>query len=328
MTTRFTFGGAFCVAAALALQTGSAIAQDDWPTKPLHFVVGYPAGSSPDTIGRLVAEPLADILGQPVVIDNKPGAGGAIGVQQMLTDDAAYSFAITTNGPMTTSPRLIPNLTYDVDENIAPIILVGTSPLILTLNSEAEPDTLDAFVAWAKENPGEITYGSIGQGSGSHLTAELFAATAGVEMLHIPYQSFPEVTNAILGQEINTAFMAPSGALAQFQAGNLKILGITAAEPSPLAPDVPTIAGTAGMPEDFRAELWIGVVGNADAPPEVIARLNAEIAKIIETDAVREKMLSIGWRAEGGSPQVLADRIVQDTGVWGAVLEKAGLVKN
>lgn len=328
MTKRFTLAGALAVATALTLQANVAAAQDGWPSQPLRFIVGYPAGSSPDTMGRLVAEPLADILGQPVVIENKPGAGGAIGVQQMLTEDPAYSFAITTNGPMTTSPRLIPNLSYDVAEDIAPIVLVGTSPLILTLNSDAEPDTLEEFIAWAGANPGEITYGSIGQGSGSHLTAELFAATAGVEMLHIPYTSFPEVTNAILGQEINTAFMAPSGALAQFRAGNLKILGITAAQTSPLAPDVPTIAGTAGMPDDFRAELWIGAVGSTKAPPEVIARLNEEIAKILASDEVRQKMLDIGWNAEGGAPEVLADRIVVDTGVWGAVLEKAGLVKN
>ena len=328
MTPRLTLAGAIAAAGLMALLPGGAAAQDDWPAKPLHFIVGYPAGSSPDTMGRLVAEPLAEILGQPVVVENKPGAGGAIGVQQMLAGDPAYTFGITTNGPMTTAPRLIPNLSYDVAADIAPIILVGTSPLILTLNSEAEPETLDDFVAWAAASPGEVTYGSIGQGSGSHLTAELFAATAGIEMLHIPFQSFPEVTNAILGQEINAAFMAPSGALAQYRAGNLKILGITSATPSPLAPDVPTIAGSAGMPDDFRAELWIGAIAAAGAPPEVIARLNAEIGAILDSPEVKEKMLSIGWNAEGGTPEALAERIVEDTGVWGAVLEKAGLVQN
>ncbi len=327
MNRRTLLGGVAALAAGLGLATG-AVAQDAWPSKPIHFVVGYPAGSSPDTMGRIVAEGIEKALGQPVVIENKPGAGGAIGVQQMLQGEPDYTFSVTTNGPMTTSARLIPDLAYDVQENIKPVALVGTSPLILTLNSEAEANSLEEFIAWAKENPGEITYGSIGQGSGSHLTTELFAATAGLEMLHIPFASFSEVTNSILGQEINAAFMAPSGALAQFKAGNLKILGISSMEPTPLAPDVPVIAGEAGMPEDFRAELWIAVVANSEASDEVVARLNEEIGKVLASDEAKQKMLEIGWQAQGGDTQLLADRIVKDTDVWGAVLEKAGLVKN
>lgn len=327
MNRRQAMGGVAALAMAAAFATGAA-AQDNWPSEPIHFIVGYPAGSSPDTMGRLVAEGLEERLGQPVVIENKPGAGGAIGVQQMLQGDPAYTFAITTNGPMTTSPKLIPDLAYDVQEDLKPVALIGTSPLILTLNSEAEPDNLEEFIAWSKENPGDITYGSIGQGSGSHLTTELFADAAGLDMLHIPFASFSEVTNSILGQEINAAFMAPSGALAQFKAGNLKILGISSAEPSPLAPDVPPIAGHAGMPDDFRAELWIAAVASADAPQEVVDKLNSEIDAVLNSQEAIDKMLAIGWQAQGGTQQDLADRIEKDTGVWGAVLEKAGLVKN
>lgn len=327
MNRRQAMGGVAALAMAAAFATGAA-AQDNWPSEPIHFIVGYPAGSSPDTMGRLVAEGLEERLGQPVVIENKPGAGGAIGVQQMLQGDPAYTFAITTNGPMTTSPKLIPDLAYDVQEDLKPVALIGTSPLILTLNSEAEPDNLEEFIAWSKENPGDITYGSIGQGSGSHLTTELFADAAGLDMLHIPFASFSEVTNSILGQEINAAFMAPSGALAQFKAGNLKILGISSAEPSPLAPDVPPIAGHAGMPDDFRAELWIAAVASADAPQEVVDKLNSEIDAVLNSQEAIDKMLAIGWQAQGGTQQDLADRIEKDTGVWGDVLEKAGLVKN
>ncbi|MWD28916.1 tripartite tricarboxylate transporter substrate binding protein [Aquicoccus sp. SCR17] len=327
MNRRQAMGGVAALAVAAAFATGAA-AQDNWPSEPIHFIVGYPAGSSPDTMGRLVAEGLEERLGQPVVIENKPGAGGAIGVQQMLQGDPAYTFAITTNGPMTTSPKLIPDLAYDVQEDLKPVALIGTSPLILTLNSEAEPDNLEEFIAWSKENPGDITYGSIGQGSGSHLTTELFADAAGLDMLHIPFASFSEVTNSILGQEINAAFMAPSGALAQFKAGNLKILGISSAEPSPLAPDVPPIAGHAGMPDDFRAELWIAAVASADAPQEIVDKLNTEIDAVLNSQEAIDKMLSIGWQAQGGTQQDLADRIEKDTGVWGDVLEKAGLVKN
>ena len=314
---------ATCVAAALSI-TAAAPAWAAWPTKPVRLVVGFPAGSSPDTMARLIAEPLAQSLGQPVVVENKAGAGGVIGVQQTLLQNDGHTLGITINGPLTTAPRLVKNLSYDPVKDVQPVSLVATSPLVLVLSTKAPPTDLAGFVQWAKTAPTEITYGSVGQGSGSHLTAELFAATAGLKMLHVPYKSFPEVTNAILGQQIDSAFMAPSGALAQFKAGKLKILGITSPQRSALAPEVPTIAEAGGMP-GFTAELWIAMIAPPSLPADVVARVNAEVTRILADATTRDKMLAIGWEPVGGAAQVLADRITADTALWGGVIDKAGL---
>ena len=196
-------------AAAISL-CKPAMAQDaSWPSQPQHVFVGFPAGSSPDLLARIVTEPLADKLGQPIVIENKPGAGGVIGVQQMLNaKDQQNTFATTINGPLTTAPRLTPNLGYDVAKDIAPVALLATSPLVLVVAADFPADNLAGFIKAAGKEPDALAYGSVGKGSGAHLTAELFSDRAGVEMLHIPFTSYAEVTTAIIGNEIDCGFMA------------------------------------------------------------------------------------------------------------------------
>lgn len=309
-------------AMTLAVAAGPAIAQD-WPSAPLHLFVGFPAGSSPDTIARLIAEPLAGALGQPVVVENKPGAGGVIGVQQMLAQKGdGTSFGITINGPLTTASRLIPDLGYDPQTDIAPVGLIATTPLVLAVGADFPADDAAAFIEDAKARPGEISYGSVGQGSGAHLTAELFASDAGIELFHIPFQSYAEVTTSILGGEIDSGFMAPSAALPHVQAGKMKMLGITSAEPFPQVPDVPVLAGQAGLSDDFRAELWNAFIAPAGTDPAVIERLNAELDTILNDKDVQDKLLAIGWQTQPGTPDDLAQRITDDTAMWGKVIDK------
>ncbi len=314
-------------AIAVAALAGPAMAAD-WPNGSLHVYVGFPAGSSPDTIARLIAEPLAEALGQPVVVENKPGAGGAIGVQQMLAHkDDGLSFGVTINGPLTTAPRMIPDLSYDPVADVAPISLIATTPLVLAVAADFPADSLAEFIAKAKAAPGDISYGSVGHGSGAHLTAELFASEAGIEMLHVPFASYAEVTTSIMGGEIDGGFMAPSAALPHADAGKMKMLGITSITPFPQVPDVPVIAGQAGMPAEFRAELWDAFIAPAGTDPAVIEKLSTEITKILDDQAVIDKLLAIGWKVENGGPEVLADRITADTGVWGKVLDRIGVAK-
>ena len=307
-------------AAAAMIAAGGASAQE-WPSEPLHVYVGFPAGSSPDTLARLITEPLAKRLGQPVVVENKAGAGGVIGVQQMLAGKPNYSFGSTINGPLTTSARLVPDISYDVAKDVAPVALLATSPLVLAVSSDFEADDLAGFIEAAKAEPEAISYGSVGQGSGAHLTAELFADAADVEMLHIPFASYAEVTTSIIGGEINSGFMAPSAAMPQAEAGKMKILGVTSTEPFAQVPDVPVMAGNAGLPADFRAELWNAFIAPAGTDPEIVARLNKEINEILADPEVQEKLLAMGWQAAPGSPEDLAKRITDDTSVWGAVID-------
>lgn len=309
------------LAAALTVAlTGAAFGQD-WPTGPVHVYVGFPAGSSPDLLARIVTEPLAQKLGQPIVIENKPGAGGVIGIQQMLAAKRdGHSFGTTINGPLTTSPRLVPDIGYDVARDIAPVALIATSPLVLAVGKDGPAD-LAAFVEAAKAEPEALSYGSVGQGSGAHLTAELFANAAGAQMLHIPFASYAEVTTAIMGGEIDSGFMAPSAALEQVKAGNLTLLGVTSAEPFAQTPDVPVMAGQAGLPADFKAELWNAFIAPAGTDPAIIARLNSEIDAILAQPEVQQKLLEMGWVAAPGTPEALAQRIADDTAVWGTVIE-------
>ena len=285
--------------------------------------VGFPAGSSPDVLARIITEPLAQRLGQPVVVENKPGAGGVIGVQQMLAAAGdGHTFGTTINGPLTTAQRLMEDTGFDVAADIEPVTLIATSPLVLAVSTESGIDDLQAFVEAAGAEPEALAYGSVGQGSGAHLTAELFANEAGVSMLHIPFTSYAEVTTSIIGGEIDAGFMAPSAALPHVEAGNMRMLGITSAEPFAQAPDVPVIAGQAGLPDDFRAELWNAFIAPAGTEPEVIDRLNSEINDILADPEVQEKLLAIGWQAEPGSPVDLEERIAADTEMWGAVIDQ------
>lgn len=308
-------------AASLASATSFSHAQDDWPSQPVKVIVGYPPGTSPDMVARIIAEPLAQSLGKPVVVENRPGAGGNIGVQAVTSSKDTHTFGFTTNGPLTTAKQLYAKLPYDPMKDVQPISLAATSPLVLIMNTDAPPKNLAEFISWAKAQPQPVSFGSIGQGSGSHLTMELFAARAGIRMLHVPYQGFPQVTNAILGQQLNTAFMAPSGALTQYKAGKVKVLGVSSPQPTPLAPDVPTIAAS-GLP-GFQAELWVAAFGAASLPAPVVTRLNREIGAILQRPDVREKLLAQGWQAQGGGAEVLSRRIADDTQVWTQIIRDA-----
>lgn len=310
-------------AAALSLSKPVFAQGSAWPTKPVRTFVGFPAGSSPDLLARIVTEPLATVLGQPIVIENKPGAGGVIGVQQMLNaKDKDYAIGTTINGPMTTAARLTPDLGYDVAKDIMPVVLVATSPLVLVVAADFPATDLAGFIAAAGKEPEALTYGSVGKGSGAHLTAELFSDRAGVEMLHIPFTSYAEVTTAIIGHEIDSGFMAPSAALQYVEAGTLKILGITSAKPFAQAPDVPVMAGQAGLPADFRAELWNAFIAPVGTDPAIIELLNTNINAILADEAVQKRLEDMGWQAAGGTPEQLQQRIAEDTAIWGAVLDR------
>ncbi len=317
MTRRMALAG------AVALTAVPAFAQDTWPTAPLRVFVGFPAGSSPDTLARIVTDQLATRLGQPVVIENRPGAGGVIGVQQMLVSAGDnHTFGTTINGPLTTAQRMMDSTGYNVATDILPVTLIATSPLVLAVSASSDIEDLDGFIAAAGAEAEAIAYGSVGQGSGAHLTAELFATEAGVSMLHVPFTSYAEVTTSILGGEIDGGFMAPSAALPFVEAGTMRMLGITSAEPFAQAPDVPVIAGNAGLPDDFRAELWNAFIAPAGTDDAVIARLNTEIGDILADPAVQEQLLAIGWQAAPGSADDLRSRITDDTAMWGAVIDR------
>ena len=295
-----------------------------WPTKPLRIVVGFPAGSSPDLTARTFAEPLSQALGQPVVVENKVGAGGNIGADQVAKARDDHTIGLLINGNMTIAKLLNPQVPYDPQKDLAPLSLIGVSPLVLTAPAQQPgvPDNADAraFLDAAKKAGDRWSYGTPGVGTVGHLGTELLKARTGIAPVHIPYPGYPQVATAMLGGQLQMALLPPALALAQEKAGKLRRIGVTSSGRSALAPEVPSLA-EAGV-RDFQLEIWNAFAAPASMPAPVRTRLAALISEIARTPEVRAKLFQQGWQAVGSSPEGLSNRIRADTAAMGSVIRE------
>ncbi|MES3014276.1 MAG: tripartite tricarboxylate transporter substrate binding protein [Pseudomonadota bacterium] len=310
------------VAAATALSL-PAFAQT-WPARPIKLVVPFPPGSSPDIIARLVAEPLGHALGQTVIVDNKPGAGGNVGTGTVAkAEPDGYTFLFTIQGPLVTAPLLSKNLSYDPARDLVPVTLVATSPNVLVVDPKLGANTLADFVRIAKEKKGQLNYGSVGNGSASHLAMELFKTRAAFDIVHVPYQGFPQIVNAILAGQVQAGFMVPGIAIGNIRAGKLKALGVTTLGRSGSLPEFPSFVeqGYAG----FEAISWQAVLAPAGTPKEIVDRVAAELIRIIKGDDVRGKMLGQFFSAAGTAPEALAGLMKSERERWAKVIKAAGV---
>jgi tripartite-type tricarboxylate transporter receptor subunit TctC len=295
-----------------------------WPARPIKLVVPFPAGSSPDIIGRLVAEPLAQALGQPIVVDNRPGAGGNVGTGAVAkAEPDGYTFVFTIQGPLVTAPLLSRNLGYDPVKELAPVSLVATSPNVLVIDPKLSATSVADFVRIAKQKKGELNYGSVGNGSAAHLAMELFKARAGLDIVHVPYQGFPQVVNAILAGQVQAGFMVPGIAMGQVRAGKLKALAVTTLGRAASLPELPTLAEL-GYP-GFEAISWQAVLAPAKTPRPIIDRVSQELVRIIKSADVRGKMLGQYFSAAGTAPEALAGLMKTERDRWAQVIKTAGV---
>lgn len=303
----------------------STVAHAAWPERPIQMIVPFPAGSSPDILARAVAEPLAADLGQPVVIENKPGAGGNIGTRMATqAKPDGYTLLLTINGPMVTAPTLYKNtLGYDPLKDLAPITLVGTSPNVLIVPAESSAKNVQEFVAQAKARPGDLNYGTVGPGSSSHLGMAMLEGEADIKLQQIPYSGFPQVITAILGGDIDAAFMVPGIAMKQVQAGKARALAITSLEPSDVLPGIPTMASQ-GYP-GFESISWDAIFVPAGTPEDIVKRLNESIRKVIARDDVKQKMAALYFTPAANSPDELRQLIINEKARWDAVINRLGL---
>ncbi|KCB28220.1 tripartite tricarboxylate transporter family receptor [Bordetella hinzii CA90 BAL1384] len=296
-----------------------------WPERPIHLVVPFPPGSSPDLLARTIAEPLSQVLQQSIVVDNKPGAGGNIGtriVSQAKPD--GYTLLYTINGPLVTAPTLYKRtLGYDPLKDLAPITLVATSPNVLTVPANLGADNLQDFVKLAKERAGALNYGSVGPGSSAHLAMEMFKQEAKIDLAQIPYPGFPQVISAIIGGDVQAGFMVPAIAMPQVKDGRVKALAITSLEPSDALPGIPTMASQ-GYP-GFEAISWNAILAPAGTPTPIVERLNSELARIIDSEAVRKQLLLQYFTPAPSTPEALTQRIRDEKARWDRVIESLNL---
>ena len=312
---------------ALAQNPPALAPQVPWPTKPLKIVVGFPPGSSPDLTARTFSEPLSKALGQPVLVENKVGAGGNIGADAVAKARDDHTIGLMINGNMTIAKLINANVPYDPQKDLAPLTLVGTSPLVLTapLSQPGVSATADAreFMAAARSAGDKWSYGTPGVGTVGHIGTELLKARSGINPVHVPYAGYPQVATAMLGGQLQMALLPPALAQAQVKAGKLRAIGVTSAGRSALAPDVPSLS-EAGI-QGFELEIWNAFAAPATMPKHLQARLANVLAEIARTPDVRAKLFQQGWQVAGTSPEGLANRIKADTASLGQIIAQQGI---
>ncbi|WP_416400524.1 Bug family tripartite tricarboxylate transporter substrate binding protein [Alicycliphilus denitrificans] len=322
------------LALALASACGAAVADKStapatplWPAKPLRIIVGFPPGSSPDLTARTFSEPLAQALGQPVIVENKVGAGGNIGADAVAKAQDDHTIGLFINGNLTIAKLLNPRVPYDPARDLAPLSLIGVSPLVLAapVNQPGVPAGADAraFLQAARQAGDRWSYGTPGVGTVGHLGTELLKARTGIAPVHIPYPGYPQVATAMLGGQLQMALLPPALAQAQERAGKLRLIGVTSAGRSALVPHVPSLS-EAGV-RDFQLEIWNAFAAPASMPAPVRARLSALIGETARSPEVRAKLFQQGWQAVGSSAEGLANRMRADTATMSRVIREQGI---
>jgi tripartite-type tricarboxylate transporter receptor subunit TctC len=302
-----------------------ARAQAAWaPSRPLRFVVPFPAGGATDVAARILAERLTESLGQPVVVENRTGSSGNIGIENVVRSAPdGLSLLMGTSGALTVNPHLFPNLGFDPARDLAPVSLAFTTDNALIVNPNVPARTAAELVALAKARPGTLNFGSAGPGSSTHMAAELFRLAAGIQVLHVPYRgSAPALNDTVAG---NVQFMVDQlpSCIGQVQTGRVRALAVTGPRRSPLLPDVPTVA-EAGLPGAENTS-WGAVLVPAGTPEAAVERLGAAVRDAVAIPAVRERMAQAGADAAASSPADLAALMRREAERWGKVVREAGI---
>jgi len=310
-----------CMAAAL-LAAGTAAAQD-WPARPIRLIVPFAPGGGTDILARLIAPKLAGALGQQIVVDNKPGAASIIGTQMAAKAAPDGYTVMMVDSSFIINPGLRKDLPYDSLKDLAPVAHLATGPVILVAHPSLQADTVGELIKQAKAQPDKLFYGSGGNGASTHLAGELFNLAAGTKIAHVPYKGTGEAFAAVLANQVPITFAGISSARPALDAGKLKALALTGSQRNPAVPDVPTFdeAGLAGVDSSTHWQM----LAPAGTPQAVIARLNAEVNKVLQDPEIRERVAGLGYVPAGGSPQDLAALDEKEIAKWRQVIQAAGI---
>jgi tripartite-type tricarboxylate transporter receptor subunit TctC len=308
--------------AAAACASSAQPDKSAYPTKPIRLIVPLTAGGPTDILARIIAGPLAEPLGQPVIVDNRPGAGGNIGAEiAAKSPPDGYTLFMGTSGPLSINSSLYPKLAFDPIRDFAPVILAASAPFVVIVHPSVQANGMKELIALAKAKPGQLNYGSV-TGSASHLSTELFKMMAGVNFVHIPYKGAAPATTDVMAGQIQMSFASTPGSIPVVKAGKVKALGVTSAKRIAKLPDVPTVAESA-LP-GYEASVWYGVVAPTGTPREIVQRLNTEIARIIADPTQRERMVAGDFEPTTSKPEQFAAFIKSETEKWGKVVKASG----
>ena len=294
-----------------------------YPTRPVRMVVSFPPGTTPDTVARVVSPRLQEALGQPVIVDNRAGAGGNVAADAVAKSAPdGYTLLVSTNAAVATNKVLYGNLPYDPETDLAPISLLATAPQVLVVHPSVPASSFAELVAYLKKNPGRLSYGSTGSGSASHLTMELLKSDAGVFIVHIPYRGFPQAVTDMLAGNIHAMFAIIPGMLPHIKAEKMRPLAVTALRRSELIPEVPSVREL-GFPQ-LESLAWIGLLAPAKTPAEIIERLAAETRNALAVPEARTTLSRAGFDVVGSTPGDFQKWQKAEIAKWGKVIRATG----
>ncbi|MBV8406543.1 MAG: tripartite tricarboxylate transporter substrate binding protein [Alphaproteobacteria bacterium] len=307
--------------AALVLPAVGRVAKAaEYPAKPIKLVVPYAPGGGADGVARIVAKKASEMLGQPIVVENKGGAGAILGTEVVArAEPDGYTLLLGQSGPISINPAVYKSLPYDPLKDLAPVTMTTSYPYILVVNSDLAAGSLQEFVALVRSKPGTLNYGSTGVGAANHLVAELFNRRASLEMTHVPYRGTALAVGDLLAGQLTMVFADPISVLGHVKSGKLRALAVTSLERSPIAPEVPTVAES-GYP-DFEALAWHGILVPAKTPANVIETLNREFVKAVRDPETKALLANQAMSPVGSSPEAFAAFIKRDIATWKAVAE-------
>jgi tripartite-type tricarboxylate transporter receptor subunit TctC len=312
---------AFAAAAVSAASIASA--QTGFPAKAVHLFVPYPAGGAVDILARTLGDELSKNWGQPVIVENRPGAGGVVASQALATSAPdGYTLIVVASGHAT-NPFLYPKIPYDTFKDFTPISLLASSPNILLVRADSPYKTLADLLAQARAKPGSLSYGMAGNGTSTHLAGELLKNLAKVDIVAIPYKGGGPAMNDLLGGQIPMSFNKGPESVGQISAGTVRALGVTTAKRAPFLPDVPTMA-EAGVP-GYDTGVWWGLVGPAGMPATIVAQLSSDFVAALKAPAVRDRLNTLGAAPIGSSPKEFDTVIRADYEKWGPIIKAAGM---
>jgi tripartite-type tricarboxylate transporter receptor subunit TctC len=323
MTTLFKYAAALLAGATLILGAAGATVAQGYPTKTIRFIVPYPPGGASDVTARILGQKLMEAYGQPVVIENRAGANGNIALAEVAKSAPdGYTIVMGNVGPNAINAGLYKSLPFDPIKSFTPVTLTSTVPIVLLVNPALPVKDAKELIAYIKANPGKTSFASGGNGSATHLTAEMFKSMAGLDTLHVPYKGDASAMAGLMGGDVTMTFATIIAAMPQIKSGRVKVIGIAAKARAASLPDVPTISSS-GLP-GFESTSWGGVLAPAGTPPAIVASLQAEFSRILRMPDVKEKIGALGAEVVGSSSAEFADYLKAEIVKWSAVIKTAG----